>query len=69
MSLADAVIGLKAYREVDQRMSQLWQDINKAVLLPRMNLCKSTLPGIRIQDVSMVLGPFPLKEAAGNIRR
>ncbi|GAB1314122.1 ribosome bioproteinsis protein ytm1 [Madurella fahalii] len=50
MGLADAVIGLKAYREVDQRMSQLWQDINKAILLPRMDLSKSTLPGIRIQD-------------------
>ncbi len=52
MSLEDAVIGLKAYKEVDQRMSQLWQDINQAVLLPRMDMTKSTLPGIHAQDVS-----------------
>lgn len=51
MSLADAVIGLKAYKEVDQRMGRLWQDINQAVLLPRMDLAKSTLPGLQIQDV------------------
>jgi centromere/kinetochore protein ZW10 len=55
MSLEDAVIGLRAYKEVDERMGQLWQDINKAILLPRMDISKETLPGIHIQDVS---GPF-----------
>ncbi|KAK4169141.1 Centromere/kinetochore protein zw10 [Cladorrhinum sp. PSN259] len=50
MTLADAVIGLQAYKEVDQRMEQLWKDINKAVLIPRMDITSGTLPGIHIQD-------------------
>ncbi|KAG7288805.1 hypothetical protein NEMBOFW57_005163 [Staphylotrichum longicolle] len=50
MSLEDAVIGLRAYKEVDQRMARLWQDINQAVLLPRMDITKDTLPGIHTQD-------------------
>lgn len=52
MSLENAVIGLRAYNEVDERMSRLWQDINKAILLPRMDISKETLPSIHIQDVS-----------------
>jgi len=52
MSLEDAVIGLRAYKEVDQRMARLWQDINQAVLLPRMDITKDKLPGIHTQDVS-----------------
>lgn len=52
MSLDDAVIGLKAYKEVDERMGRLWQDINQAVLLPRMDITKDTLPGVHAQDVS-----------------
>jgi centromere/kinetochore protein ZW10 len=54
MTLEDAVIGLKAYKEVDQRMSQLWQGINEAILLPRMDITKDTLPSIHIQDVSLL---------------
>ncbi|KAK3900957.1 Centromere/kinetochore protein zw10 [Staphylotrichum tortipilum] len=50
MSLEDAVIGLKAYKEVDQRTSRLWQDINQAVLLPRLDLAADTVPGIHTED-------------------
>jgi centromere/kinetochore protein ZW10 len=57
MSLQDAVIGLRAYKEVDQRMGRLWQDINQAVLLPRMDITKDTLPGIHTQDVSTLVRP------------
>jgi hypothetical protein len=52
MSLEDAVIGLRAYKEVDQRMGRLWQNINQAILLPRMDITKDTLPGLHAQDVS-----------------
>ncbi|KAH6636874.1 hypothetical protein F5144DRAFT_199080 [Chaetomium tenue] len=55
MSLEDAVIGLRAYNEVDERMSRLWQDINKAILLPRMDISKETLPSIHIQDGALEL--------------
>ena len=35
MSLSDAVIGLQAYKEVDDRMGRLWQDLDKAIIAPR----------------------------------
>ncbi|KAK4103858.1 hypothetical protein N658DRAFT_493324 [Parathielavia hyrcaniae] len=55
MSLGDAVVGLKAFKEVDQRTSQLWQDINQAILLPRMDVTKEIIPGIHIQDSTLEL--------------
>lgn len=54
MSLEDAVIGLRAYKEVDQRMSRLWQDINQAILVPRMDISKDTLPSVHTEDVSVL---------------
>ncbi|KAH7318194.1 hypothetical protein B0I35DRAFT_478725 [Stachybotrys elegans] len=36
MTLDDAVVGLKAYKEVDERMEQLWHNIDAAVVSPRM---------------------------------
>ncbi|SPQ21918.1 4465294a-50e7-4f91-bdd7-ab3950458f3a [Thermothielavioides terrestris] len=51
MSLEDAVIGLKAYKEVDQRMSRLWQNIHQAILLPRMDFAAETLPGIHTENL------------------
>ena len=52
MRLSDAVIGLKAYKEVDQRTRQLWQDIDTAILSPRMDISQETLPGIHVASVS-----------------
>ncbi|KAL2133111.1 hypothetical protein VTI74DRAFT_2913 [Chaetomium olivicolor] len=53
MSLEDAVIGLKAYKEVDQRLSRLWQDINSAILVPRMDITRDPLPGIHVEDSTL----------------
>lgn len=50
MNLTDAVIGLKAYKEVDKRMQELWHDIDQAVIAPRMDITKPSLPGIRVAD-------------------
>lgn len=52
MSLSDAVIGLKAYKEVDQRMSQLWHDVDQAIIIPRMDITNGPPPAIRVQGVS-----------------
>ncbi len=52
MNLEDAVIGLKAYKEVDQRAQKLWHDIDQAILGPRMNIASDDLPGISIHEVS-----------------
>ncbi|KJR83781.1 centromere/kinetochore protein ZW10 [Sporothrix schenckii 1099-18] len=38
MSLSDAVIGLKAYKEVDRRMVELWHALDKAIVAPRTDL-------------------------------
>lgn len=52
MNLSDAVVGLKAYKEVDERSKQLWQDVDRAVLIPRMDISQNTLPAIHVDGVS-----------------
>ncbi|KAL2760459.1 hypothetical protein ACRALDRAFT_1038588 [Sodiomyces alcalophilus JCM 7366] len=37
MTLSEAVIGLEAYKEVEDRMVRLWGDIDKAIVAPRMD--------------------------------
>ncbi|KAH6626132.1 hypothetical protein B0J18DRAFT_132015 [Chaetomium sp. MPI-SDFR-AT-0129] len=61
MNLEDAVIGLRAYKEVDQRMDHLWKNLSQAILLPRMDLAKAALPGIRVED-----GVLALRGSADN---
>lgn len=48
MNLSDAVIGLKAYKEVDKRMQELWDGIDQAIIAPRMDLSKANLPAISV---------------------
>lgn len=55
MTLSDAVIGLKAYKEVDERMEQLWRNIDAAVLTPRMDKSSSSYPKIRASGDSLEL--------------
>ncbi|KAF4990395.1 hypothetical protein FGRMN_8530 [Fusarium graminum] len=47
MSLADAVVGLQAYKEVDERMEQLWRNVDAAIISPRMNVRNSTFQKIQ----------------------
>ncbi|UPK93372.1 hypothetical protein LCI18_004307 [Fusarium solani-melongenae] len=49
MSLTDSVIGLMAYKEVDERMEQLWRNVDAAIVSPRMDTRSSTLPGIQAE--------------------
>ncbi|KAK1835941.1 Centromere/kinetochore protein zw10 [Podospora conica] len=57
MNLSDAVVGLKAYKEVDQRSKQLWQDVDRAVLIPRMEISQTSLPAIHVDgDVLEIRG-------------
>ncbi|KAF4974492.1 hypothetical protein FZEAL_8608 [Fusarium zealandicum] len=48
MCLSDAVIGLRAYKEVDERMEQLWRNVDAAVVTPRMDTRNETLPAIQV---------------------
>ncbi|KAJ4863989.1 hypothetical protein T069G_00519 [Trichoderma breve] len=57
MVLEDAVIGLQAYKEVDERMEQLWHNLDAAVVSPRMDARRSNIPGIRVEgDVLELAG-------------
>ncbi|KAJ3947035.1 ribosome biogenesis protein ytm1 [Colletotrichum fioriniae] len=47
MTLPEAIIGLQAYKEVEDRMSKLWHDVDKAIVFPRMDTQASSLPSIR----------------------
>ncbi len=46
MSLADAAIGLKAYKEVDERLEQLWHNLNTSIVTPRMDYHATSLKSI-----------------------
>lgn len=52
MSLSDAVIGLKAYKEVDQRMALLWHNVDEAIIKPRTDIKSPELPSITTDGVS-----------------
>jgi len=58
MSLSDAVVGLKAYKEVDERMAQLWFDLDNAIVGPRTDIGRVTIPGIHVKDVSACAVPL-----------
>lgn len=51
MSLADAVIGLKAYKEVDQRMAVLWHGLDEALVRPRTVIDRGDVPTIQVMNV------------------
>jgi hypothetical protein len=51
MSLSEALVGLKAYKEVDQRMALLWHSIDDAIVGPRTIIDDTHLPGVGTQDV------------------
>ncbi|KAL7937277.1 hypothetical protein V8C35DRAFT_295239 [Trichoderma chlorosporum] len=57
MVLDDAVIGLQAYKEVDERMEQLWHNLDAAVVSPRMDAARLNIPGIKVEgDVLELVG-------------
>lgn len=53
MTLSEAVIGLEAYKEVDDRMARLWRDIDAAIVAPRMNSMASSRPSIQATEVGV----------------
>ncbi|RYP52533.1 hypothetical protein DL768_002360 [Monosporascus sp. mg162] len=55
MSLSDAVIGLKAYKELDQRMALLWHSVDEAIISPRTDLNNSNLPSIVTDDSTLTI--------------
>lgn len=51
MNLSEALIGLKAYKEVGQRMALLWHGLDDAIVGPRTLPESVALPGIKVDDV------------------
>lgn len=51
MTLTDAVVGLKAYKELDQRMALLWHSVDGAIVGPRTNIDAPELPRVQTEDV------------------
>lgn len=51
MSLQDAVVGLMAYKEVDKRMAEFWHDLDEAIVGPRTDIERSTMPSIQVSGV------------------
>lgn len=52
MSLSDAVIGLQAYKEVDQRMALFWRSVDEAIIHPRTDISNPKIPNVIADDVS-----------------
>ncbi|KAJ0372325.1 hypothetical protein COL154_000048 [Colletotrichum chrysophilum] len=50
MTLSEAIIGLQAYKEVEDRMSKLWHEVDQAIVSPRMDVEASSLPSIRASE-------------------
>ncbi|CAK7211027.1 ribosome bioproteinsis protein ytm1 [Sporothrix bragantina] len=66
MSLSDAVIGLKAYKEVDHRMADLWHALDKAIVAPRMDLSQPSRPRIYVDGPELGLKD-DAKESEGKV--
>lgn len=49
--LDQAVIGLMAYKELDEAAQRLWEDLDEVILKPRTNLQSGTLPSIQVKGV------------------
>ena len=56
MSLADAAIALQSYKEVDERMEQLWRNIDGAVISRRMNPKEPSLCVQTAEDTLLLSG-------------
>lgn len=55
MTLSEALIGLQAYKEVDQRMALFWHSVDEAIIGPRTALHGETLPGISADDTTLAV--------------
>ncbi|KAH8664559.1 hypothetical protein BX600DRAFT_541146 [Xylariales sp. PMI_506] len=55
MSLSEAHIGLKAYKELDQRMAIFWRSLDEAIIGPRTSLRSDSLPGVSTDGTTLRL--------------
>ncbi|KAH6694901.1 centromere/kinetochore protein-like protein zw10 [Leptodontidium sp. MPI-SDFR-AT-0119] len=55
-TIDQAVIGLKAYKQLDDAAKKLWEDLDNVILKPRTNLQTGTMPNIQALGNSLSLG-------------
>ncbi|KAI0977080.1 hypothetical protein F4678DRAFT_1295 [Xylaria arbuscula] len=55
MSLADAVVGLKAYKEVDHRMTVFWKSLDQVLISPRTTPQPGDIPTIQAKNSALTL--------------
>ncbi|KAG6004383.1 hypothetical protein E4U21_001103 [Claviceps maximensis] len=48
MTLPEAVIALKSYKETDERLEQMWRNLNGAIVSQRMDKTKQTSCGVKV---------------------
>ncbi|EKD13112.1 centromere kinetochore protein [Drepanopeziza brunnea f. sp. 'multigermtubi' MB_m1] len=56
MDIDQAIIGLKAYKELDQAAKKFWEDLDDVILKPRTNLSAGSIPSIQVTGNSLSLG-------------
>ena len=49
MGLSEAVVGFQAYKEVDERMEQLWRNLDAAVISPRMRTGQGAVAFVKVE--------------------
>ncbi|KAI0166757.1 hypothetical protein GGR52DRAFT_555418 [Hypoxylon sp. FL1284] len=64
MTLADAVVGLKAYKELDQRMALLWHGIDRVIVGPRTNIDARELPMVQTENSCLTVNGVADKTVA-----
>lgn len=55
MTLAEAAVGLKAYKESDERLEQLWHNLDTSVVSPRMDYTATSLRAISANSDDLTL--------------
>ncbi|KAK2608730.1 ribosome biogenesis protein ytm1 [Conoideocrella luteorostrata] len=55
MTLSEAVIVLKVYKETDERMEQLWRNLDGAVISPRMKQSGQNTAGVNVNGDKLEL--------------
>ncbi|KAH7408986.1 centromere/kinetochore protein-like protein zw10 [Cadophora sp. MPI-SDFR-AT-0126] len=55
-NISQAVIGLKAYKELDDAARKLWEDLDDVILKPRTNLQAGSIPTVQVKGNSLFLG-------------
>lgn len=55
MNLDQAMVGLKAYNEVESAAKKLWDNLDNYILKPRTELRTGNLPSIQIEEVSLLV--------------